>query len=119
MGLVRHQDRTPAREVSAMSVGRDAFAAVWARLSMGCQRQGSALHHSSADVLERARGGVAGIARSRSWWKCVGHKILGMYKLKIRDSRRRRREYYPRCATDEHRPGILYRPRGSLRVVLK
>jgi len=46
--------------------------------------------------------------------------MLGVYKLKIRDSgRRRRREYYLRCATDEHRPALLYRPRGSLRVVLK
>jgi len=41
------------------------------------------------------------------------------YKLKVRDSRRRCRKYYPKCATNEHRPELLYRPRGSLRVVLK
>jgi hypothetical protein len=29
------------------------------------------------------------------------------YKLKIRDSRRRCREYYPRCATGKHRLEML------------
>lgn len=64
--LVRHQDHTPATEVSAMSVGTNASALGWARLLMGFPQRGWVLRHSSEDGLGRAHGGVVDIARSRS-----------------------------------------------------
>jgi hypothetical protein len=100
VGLARHQDRTLAREVSAMSAGRNASVLVWGRLSMDCRRLGSARFRSSGCAPGHARGGAAGIARSRSWLRCLVYEMRREYKLTVRDSRRRRREYYPRCATE-------------------
>jgi hypothetical protein len=65
--LVRHLGRIPAKEVWVTSVGTNASVLVWEMLLMGCQPQGFVRHHSSVDALGHARGGVADIARNRSW----------------------------------------------------
>ena len=74
---------------------------------MGFPRQDLVLHHSSEDAREHARGGVADIARSRSWYVCLAYETLREYKLEVRDSRRRLREYYPRYATGRHRRRLM------------
>jgi hypothetical protein len=66
-GLVRHRDRTLAKEVSVTSVDASTFVLVWVKLWRGCQLRDSAHCHSSADALGHAHDGVVDIARSRSW----------------------------------------------------
>jgi hypothetical protein len=69
---VRHPGRSPAMGVLATSVDI-ASDAVGARLSMGFQHlPDSVRYHNSGCAQGHARGGIAGIARSRSCWVCFG-----------------------------------------------
>jgi hypothetical protein len=69
--------RSLATAVWVMSAGTAAFA-VKARLSRRVHPWDSVRFHNSGCARERARGGIVGTARSRSWWVCLAYKMLGV-----------------------------------------
>lgn len=50
---------------------------------MGYPQQGSVRHHSSVGARAHGRDGVAGIARSRSWWMVLEHEAHGSTKTSL------------------------------------
>ena len=79
---VHRHGRSLARVVWVMSVGT-AASAVKARLLRGFRPWDSVHFHNSGCARGRARGGIVGTARSRSWWVCLVYKDAGVTETRL------------------------------------
>lgn len=105
-------------EVLERCLDMSAFVLGLVMLSRGFRQLGFARRHSLGGARARARGEAVGIARSRSLWKRVRRAVLGRYKGTpiVRDVKRRRREYHPRCATSGTQTQVRIAEAGGVDV---